>query len=63
MNYLELEDRLFNIESSIIALRVDMIEYMEKNPKHNDRWLEARLRALEHQIKHISEIKANNIKE
>ena len=57
MNEIELEERLFNIEDGVIALRKEMIEYMEKNPKCEDQWIEMRLRALEHQIKCLTFVK------
>jgi hypothetical protein len=44
-----------NLDARFTALEIMMIEYMEKNPKHSDDWIEARLRKLEADTKFLME--------
>ena len=44
------DERLLNIEAAIKSVQIDFQAYCEKNPKHSDDWIEARLRALEHKV-------------
>jgi hypothetical protein len=57
MNELELEERISNIEAHIKSVEMDMIDYMETNPKGDDDWFEVRLRTLERQIKELRNAK------
>lgn len=49
------QERIENIEAHCASIEKDMTEYMEKNPKGNDQWLEARVRLLEEQVKELRE--------
>ena len=53
MNAIELEERLLNIEARIRDIFLVLVEYMETNPKADDQWVEARLRALEGHVKEL----------
>ena len=47
-------EKIANMENRQHALETEFIDYAEKNPKGNDSWTEARLRALEDQLKNLS---------
>ena len=49
------EIRFMNIDARITALENEFINYTESEPKSSDQWMEARLRALEAQVKHLME--------
>jgi len=51
------QERIDNVEAHCIALERDMVEYMDKNPKGTDQWMEARIRRLEAQIKELMDWK------
>ena len=40
-------EKIGNIEARIHSVQIEMIDYMEKNPKGDGQWTEERLRALE----------------
>ena len=46
-----LENRFLNLDARCTAIEHELIDYMEKNPKGNDQWTEARLTALETKVK------------
>lgn len=45
------QERIDNVEAHCVSIEKDMAEYMERNPKGTDQWLEERVRALEEQVK------------
>ena len=49
------EEIMQNIIGRCDDLEKTMIDYMEKNPKHSDDWIEARLRKLEDDTKFLLE--------
>lgn len=49
------EVRFINIDARITALENEFISYVESEPKSSDQWMEARLRALEAQVKQLME--------
>lgn len=51
------QERISNVEAHCIAIERDMADYMEKNPKHSEQWLEARIRQLEAQVKELMDWK------
>jgi hypothetical protein len=57
MNEIELEERLSNMDNLIRSVNIDMIDYMERNPKGDNDWFEVRLRALEIQVKELRNAK------
>ncbi len=48
-------ERITNLGNHIFSVENNLIDYMEKNPKVDDQWLEQRLRALEDQLKTLKE--------
>jgi len=40
-------EKIGNLEARQHSLEVEFIDYIERNPKGSDQWIEARLRALE----------------
>ena len=50
-----LELRFNNIEARQTALELELVDYMEQNPKVDESWTEERLRALESGIRTLRE--------
>lgn len=53
MNEIErkfLETKLLNIEARISGVEIELISHLEQEPSSSYQWIEARLRALEHNI-------------
>ena len=48
-------DQIDNLNNRIQGLTLDFLEYAEKNPKGDDQWMEARIRALEGKVKILEE--------
>lgn len=53
-----LENRFLNLDARCTAIEHEFIDYMEMNPKGDNTWFEARMRALELQLaalgKHVT---------
>jgi hypothetical protein len=46
-NYAHYQDVVSNLKNLMLDIEKRFIDYVEKNPKGDDQWTEARLRALE----------------
>lgn len=51
------QEQIENVSDHCTSLEKTMTEYMEKNPKGTDEWLEARIRRLEEQVKELQDAK------
>lgn len=53
-------ERITNLGNHVFSVENNLIDYMEKNPKGDNQWFEARLRALEDKFKNLENAPLSN---